>query len=208
MLIDWPRLVLALLLLLTPVGLFHGKRVSYRALMRDWDGYWLRTLGLWLHAFDLLRAAVGGWLLMEAFKQSPDAQGLIRYGAITARAAILAIATVVQTVVCKEPEAAHAPFAFVGGLVMGILPPLVSIFSLVLAMALALGGNTPTALFPVLALSVGATGALFTGKKIVFDLAAVAIAVALPWLFTLLFPRHFVCSYRAKTKTDHLPPPR
>lgn len=208
MLIDWPRLVIALLLLLTPVGVFHGARVRYRAVMRDWDGYWLRTLSLWLHGFDVLRAAAGAWLLMDALQQAPAAHDTMRYGAIAARAVVLGVATIIQAVVCKEPEAAHAPFAFVGGLVVGILPPLVAAFALVLGIALALGGNAPTAFFPILALSIGATGALFTGKKIVFNLITVGIAVALPWLVTLLFPRHFVCSYRAKPKTAPLPPPR
>ena len=42
MLIDWLRLIPALLLLLTPIGVFHHDRVKYRALMRDWNGYWRR----------------------------------------------------------------------------------------------------------------------------------------------------------------------
>jgi hypothetical protein len=208
MLVDWPKLIFALVLILTPIGLFHGKRVKYRALMRDWDGYWLRTLGLELHAIDLVRAALGAWLLFEAVKRAPDALGTMRYAAIITRAAILAISTVIQAVVCKESEAAHAPFAFVAGLVLGFLPPLVAGFALVLATALTIGAGFPSAFFPVLSVSVAATGFLFTGKKIPYELVTVAVAVAFPWLITLLFPRHFVCSYRARPKTVAEPPPR
>jgi len=207
MLIDWPRLILALVLLLPPIGLFHGKKVCYRAMMRDWDGYWLRTLTLPYHVIDFVRAAAGAWVLMEALKRAQGAQDLMRYSAFMAQAAVLAVATVLQAIVCKEPEAAHAPFAFVTGLALGFLPPLVAVFALVLAAALALGGNSPTVFFPVLALAVPAIGALFTQNKFLYELIIVAIAVALPWLVTLLFPRHFVCSYRAKPKTAD-PPPR
>lgn len=206
--VDWPRLLLALALLLTPVGLLHGRQVHYRPVSRDWDGHWLRTLLLWTHAFDLLRAAAGGWLLMGAFHQNADAVGLWRFSVLSSRIAILSVATVLQALVCREPEAAHAPFAFAAGLVVGTLPPLVAGFSLVLAIALALGGNAPPAFFPVLSLGIVATGALFTRDKIIFTLITLALAVLMPWLLTLLFSCHFVGSYRAKPKTAVEPPPR
>lgn len=116
MLIDWLRLVPALVFLLTPIAVFHDKHVRYRALMRDWEGYWRRTLSLGLHTIDLLRALLGVWLLTEAVRRVPEAQGLMRFGAYFVHGAVLCVATVVQAVVCKEPEAAHAPFAFVVGL--------------------------------------------------------------------------------------------
>ena len=126
MLIDWVKLIPVLLLLLTPIGLFHGKHVHYREIVRDWEGFWGRTIGLGLHTIDFFRAALGAWLLVEAINRAPDAQGIMNYGAITARAGILALATVLQAVVCKDSEAAHAPFAFIAGLTVGFLPPLVA----------------------------------------------------------------------------------
>jgi hypothetical protein len=195
--INWLLLIPALALLLVPVAVFHGERVRYRALMRDWDGYWGRTLTLGLHSIDLLRAMLGAWLLAEAVRRAPEAQGALRYVALALQGGVLCTATLLQTVFCKEPETAHAPFAFVMGLTLVH----------VLAIALGLGANAPTGFFPVLALGVMGAGALFHGRKLVFECAILAVALLVPWLFTLLFPRHFVCSYRAKRRTEPLPPP-
>jgi hypothetical protein len=205
--INWILLALALALLLVPIAVFHGERVRYRALMRDWDGYWGRTLTLGLHAIDLLRSMLGVWLLAEALRRAPEAQGALRYAAVAAQGGVLCVATLLQAAFCKEPETAHAPFAFIIGLTLVHVPPPVAGFSLVLAGALALGANSPTGFFPVLALGVVGTGFLFEGKKLVFECAVLAAAILMPWLFTLLFPRHFVCSYRAKRRTEPPPPP-
>lgn len=207
MIIDWPRLLVALALLLVPIAVFHGEKVRYRALMRDWDGYWLRTLSLGLHTIDLCRALLGVWLLSEALRRAPEAKEFMKYAAAAAQGAILCLATVLQAVVCKEPETAHAPFAFVTGLVLGFAPPTVAGFSLVLAGALALGSNSPTGFFPLLAMGVIGAGALFEGKKLLLNGGVLGAAILLPWLYTLLFPRHFVCSYRARKKTEAPPPP-
>ncbi len=208
MLIDWPKLIFSLVLLLPPIALFHGERVRYRAVMRDWDGYWGRTFSLGFHSIDLLRAALGAWLLAEALQRAPEALGMMKYGAIVAKAAILAVAAVLQTSFCREPEAAHAPFAFVSGLVLGFLPPLVAGFGLGLAIVLTMGIHAPSVYFPLLAVTTAALGFLFTAKTLLYELISVTVAVTLPWLITLLFPRHFVSSYRARPKGASLPPPR
>lgn len=207
MIIDWPRLLIALALLLVPIAVFHGERVRYRALMRDWDGYWARTFGLGLHTIDLFRALLGAWLLAEAIRRSPEAKEVMKYAAVATQGAILGLAALIQAVVCKEPETAHAPFAFVIGLILGFAPPTVAGFALVLAIALALGSNSPAGFFPVVAIGVMGAGALFEGKKLLLQCGVLGAAVLLPWLYTLLFPRHFVSSYRAKRKTEAPPPP-
>lgn len=208
MLIDWIKLVPALVLLLTPIGLFHGERVRYRDVGREWDGYWVRTLRLGLHTIDFLRAVLGAWLLAEALQKAPGVQGLMKYSEIVVHASILCLATVLQTLICKEPESANAPFAFVAGLVLGFVPPLVAVFALVLASVLALGLRSAAVFFPLFAVGIVAAGYLFTGKSLQFDLLSAGVAVALPWLATLLFPRQFVSTYRARSKTVPLPPPR
>ncbi|MBM3855522.1 MAG: hypothetical protein FJ399_20600, partial [Verrucomicrobia bacterium] len=112
MLVDWIKLSFALVLLWLPVTVLHGKRVIYREVARDWEGYWGRTLGLGWHAFDLLRAIIGAWLLAGALARAPGAQGAMKYSAFVAQTAILALATILQTMVCRLRDCAHAPFAF------------------------------------------------------------------------------------------------
>jgi hypothetical protein len=79
MLIDWLKLTGALVLLLPPIAVFERKNVRYRAVMRDWNGYWGRTLSHGLHWVDFLRAALGAWLLVEALPVSAEARGAARH---------------------------------------------------------------------------------------------------------------------------------
>lgn len=198
--IDWLKLIPALLLLLTPIGIFHTRRVRFRALMRDWQGYWLRTIALGLHTIDLGRAMLGAWLLVDAVRTAPGAEPVMRYVVLIVVTVAMVAATALQTLICREPEAANAPFTFVAGLVIGTLPPTVSAFALILTVALAVGANLPAAFFPLLTVASSGLGLLFEGKKVLLDLIPTGLAVGFPWLITLMFPRHFVCTYRASAK--------
>ncbi len=198
MLIDWVRFTPALLLLLTPIAIFHGHRVHYRALRRDWEGYWGRAASLGLHAIDFGRAMIGAWLLFEAVKATPGASGLLRQGPIVVQTFVLCLATLLQTMICKEQDAAHAPFAFVSGLAAGFLPPLIAVFAFVLAVIVAFGTRSGTGFFPMLSISIVGIGVLLTGRKAQFVLAAAACAVVVPWLLTLLFPRTLMATYLAR----------
>jgi hypothetical protein len=200
MVIDWLRFSGALLLLLVPIALFHGPRVRYRSVSRDWDRHWPRIFSLGLHSIDLGRAALGAWLLTQAVERVPGATGLLRQGVLLTDAAVLGVAVLVQTFVCKERDAAHAPFAFVIGLVAGFLPPLLAGFAVLLAIAIAIGARMPAALFLILAASVMAIGYFFVRSGLP-GVAIVAGAVALPSLATAMFPRRLVVSYRAKRST-------
>lgn len=213
MLIDWLKFIIALLLLLPPVALLHGKHTRYRALMRDWHGYWGRTFSDGSHAIDLVRAALGAWLMAVALTQAPGARGIAAYLPFITQAAVFAVAAALQTLVCKEPEAANAPFAFSAGLIIGFLPPLLPgfgplltvAFALLLAIVAASGANSPAAYFPVLSVAVVGLGLVFTQQKLKMALGVVAIASALPWLLTLLFPRHLVTSYRSRASVSSKP---
>ena len=206
MLIDWTKFIAAVLLLVPPVALLHGKRVRYRALMRDWDGYWRRTLAHGTHTIDLVRAILGGWLLVDAFAEMTAVTGPMRHVPLLLQAAVLGVAIVAQTLVCKEEDAANAPFTFVAGLAFGFLVPLLpgwapfatAGFAVVLATVVSYGAREPAVFFPLLAAALAAAGYLFTRMKLMLPLAVLCPIVVMPWLLTLLFPRHFVVSYLAR----------
>lgn len=198
MVIDWLRFGPALALLLIPISIFHGKKVRYLSLTRDWDRHWTRILALGLHAIDAGRAALGGWLLVVALTPDPAAHGVMRYSVLLTQGAVLCLAVILQVFFCKEPDSAHAPFTFVSGLVLGTYPPAIAGLPLVLAAAVAGGSRTPIAFFPVLSVALLGLGFLFGGKGMLLKLAFGACAVMLPWLCSLLFSRDLVISYRAK----------
>lgn len=204
MLIDWVKFLPALLLLLTPISLFHGKRVRYRGVDQSWDGYWKRAMALGLHSIDVLRAAAGAWWLAESLKVAPGTAGALRYAPLAAQFGVLCLATTVQTMACKERDSANAPFAFVAGLAIGYLPPLTSAFALVIAFVVAFGARLAPIFFPFLSVAIVGLGLLLNGKKLLYALISIACAIALPWLLCLLFPRTLVVSYWHK-RTAALP---
>jgi hypothetical protein len=202
MLVDWLKFIPALLLLLTPVGIFHDRKVHYRPISRDWTDHWAQIFSLGLHTLDLLRAAAGAWLLVEALRSAPDLRGLLRYSVISTQAAVAAVGIVLQAVVCKEPDSANAPFTFLAGLVLGFLPPFVAGFALLMTVVITAGARSPAAFFPILALAVPGMGVLFTGKKYLFLLIITTGAALLPWLISLLFSLEMVITYRARRHHD------
>lgn len=201
MLIDWLQFGPSLLLLLTPIALFQGSRVRFRPIPSSFEGHWGRTLGLGLHTIDLGRAVLGAWLLAEALSVSPEAKGAIRHAVPATQAAVLIVGILLQTFVCKEPDAANPPFAYVTGIVLGFLPLHVGAFALFVAAVASFGVRWAAVFFPLLTCTIIGAGLLFGATKILFSLGAIGCAVMVPWLFTLLFPRHFVVAYAAKRST-------
>ena len=206
--IDWLKFLGALALLLTPSAVFHGRGVHHRDLTRDWDGYWGRTLKLWTHGFDLVRSLAGGWLLMQAISSAPGAQGLMKYTPLALRGLIVCLATLLQTVVCRERDAMNAPIAFAIGLSLIFLPIHASGPGLIVAFLFAYGTHLRAAFFPVLAISSAGFGALFLGMRLPWDLAGVGAALILPGLLPVLFSRHLVCAYVARKPSATVSPLR
>jgi len=198
LLIDWSKFLPALLLLLTPIALLHGKRVRHRALPQDWSTHWGRTLSLGLHTIDFGRALLGAWYLTVALTVRPGTGELAGLYPLLAGAGVLAVAVVLQTFVCREPYSAHAPFAFVSGLVLGFLPLHVAGFALLIAIVTTYGTRAATAYFPVLGFATLASGLLFDPKKLFLTVLATAIVLFLPWLLVLLFPRQWVVTHAMK----------
>ena len=198
LLIDWSKFLSALLLLLTPIAIFHGKRVRHRALPQDWSAHWGRTFSLGLHTIDFARALLGAWYLTVALTTRPGTDGLAGLYPLLAGTGVLAVAVVLQTFVCREPYSAHAPFAFVSGLVLGFLPFPVAAFALLIAFVTTFGTRAATAYFPVLGFAALASGLLFDPKKLFLPVLATAIVVTLPWLLVLLFPRQWVVTHALK----------
>ena len=199
MAIDWFKFVAALLLLLTPSALFHGPKVRFRPISGEWEKYWAQIFTLGAHAIDLARAATGAWLLAAALQTLPGTRSLLRQGVVITEAVVLVFAVTLQTLVCRGDRGeANAPFAFLIGLVLGFVPPVIAGFGLVLAIVAAAGSRVPAAFFPLLAVTVPGMGYLFSGKKFILNLAVVTCCALTPWLLSLLFSRDLVIAYRAR----------
>lgn len=205
MLIDWSRLVPALVLLLTPIAVFHGPRVRHRALPQDWRNYWGPTLRLGLHTIDLLRGFLGAWYLTVALLPADGAFGVAKLVPGALGGLVLCLATFVQALVCKEENAMNAPFAFVAGLTLGFLPPAVGCFGLLIAAVVASGTRSAPAFFPVLAVAVIGAGFLFGNFKFQLPVWFVAAASAGPWFYALLFPRAWIVTHAQKRTNRTIP---
>jgi hypothetical protein len=196
MTIDWFTFIPALVLLLTPADLFHSSKVRYRDLTRDWDGYFFRALAHGMHTIDLVRAALGTWLLIESLHGAKQ-QVLFLQGGIRIFAVLL------QTTVCREKDSLNAPFTFVTGLVLGDTTSLIpALFAVAVALPVALGSRVSAAYFPVLAGAYLGVGFWFKGKGSVLGLGSGAIAALLPFLWAIMFRRDLVAAYRAKRQLE------
>ena len=202
MLINWLKFGSALLLLLVPIGLFHGRKVRYREVSRDWGDHLLPVFSLGLHLIDVLRAALGAWLLVDSMSLMPGARGLAAQGPLLTRMAVLWLGALLQTVVCRERDSMHAPFAWVVGVVAVLMPPLVATFALVLALATSVGSRVAAAFFPALAVALAGLGFVLEGQPIMMPLIVVGVMLLLPWLLPVLFNAELVISYRVKQTDD------
>ncbi len=199
MTIDWLKFLPAIVLLLTPGDLFNGgEKVRYRDVTRDWDGYWLRALAHGMHSIDLVRAALGTWLLLESLHGVANPRGFAKYEVLCLQGGIRILAMFIQTIVCREKDAVNAPFAFVIGLLLAGISPMVAVFAIALALPIALGSRSALMFFPVLALAHLGIGFWFKGKGGLFSLSFGALAAMIPFLWTIMFRRDLVVAYRAK----------
>lgn len=195
LIVDWPFFGPALALLLFPIGLFHGRRTRFRSLSRDWSGQWSLFFTQPHHLADLLRAAAGGWLLAHALQTPPGAS---LYALLLTQVAVVILGMTLQSVVCREPDSALAPFAYVMGLAAGFLPPIVAGPAFVIAAVATLGTRIPAIAFLALAVSVGAFGAFFLGRSKVIVVAPLVIAPLVPPLLALLFSRELGTTHRTR----------
>lgn len=197
MLIAWPLFAPALLLLLTPVSVFHGRRFHYRGISRHWEASWMNLPSLGLQAADLARAALGTWLLVEALSLPPGVSGgSARYLLLGVQGGVMALGALLQTVPCREPDSAYAPFAYATGLLIGFAPPLIIAFGLTMALVATIGTRIPALYFTVLPAATLGAAFLFTGKKLLLNLGLLGFAIMLPWLVSLLFSRELVLAWR------------
>ncbi len=196
--IDWLKFGGALVLLLAPIGGFHGARTRHRALGSDWSGYWVRTLSHGFHTIDFGRAMLGAWYLADGLAPTAEAKGLAAHAPLLVQFGVLWLGTALQTFVCKESHAACAPFAYAAGLATGFLPVSVGWFALLLAIVFTLGVRAPGLFFPALGATVIGVSLLVTGLEIMPAHLALAVVVGLPWLLTLLFPRELTVAHLAR----------
>lgn len=203
LIIDWPQFLAALVLLLTPGDWFCNKqKTRYRELSRDWVDHWPRMLAHGMHTIDFARAALGTWLLLDSLHSVPNARGFAKYAVVFTQGGIRIFAVILQTAICRNPDSANAPFAFVTGLLITGISPLVAVFALAFAIPIAMGANTPAAFFPVLGIMHLAIGFWFKGKGAVFGLSFGAIAALVPTVISLAFHRELVVAFRARRATD------
>lgn len=203
MTIDWIRIAGALLLLLPPIALFHGKKIRYRNVDKDWDQHWRQALTLGTHVIDFARAIAGGWMLMIALGNADQNPVPATHGvSLIILLATIFLACALQTIIPKRQDMMHAPLFYVAGLGFGCFHVLHVSIALLLAIALTFGIRKPSLLFLVYAVSLTAILTLFFGSGYMKFAAIVSAGIVLPWVLSMMFQREFVVSYRARRPSD------
>lgn len=206
--IDGLSLAGAAVLLLPPAAAFQGRRVRHLPAGRDWDGHWRWILAVRWHWLDLLRGALGAWLLQRAIPADAAAAGWARFLPFIVQAAVLWPGVLLQTVVCRDPALVHAPFTWVVGVVAVLFFPTTAALALSLTLALAGGLRTPPAFFPILAASLGVLSFLLSGTRHAGTVAVVAGCLLLPTFASLLLRKPLAVTYQRRRSPGSLPPRR
>lgn len=208
MLIDWIQLLGAVLLLVPPAAAFQGRKIRYLPAGRDWDGHWRWIATVRWHWIDLVRGAVGAWLLLRAASAAPDASGLARLGPTMVHAAVLWPSVLLQTLVRRDLALLHGPFLWISGVAAAFFSPTVSLFAIPLALALTGGLRSAPAYFPLLALSIGALALLLGGLSQAGRVAVLAATALLPTFSALLLAKPLAVTYQRRRSSEPLMPRR
>src|SRR5688500_5207336 len=102
MVFDWSVFGSAVVCLIIPIGLFHTPRLRYRPISRNWVEQWQAILSVPHHFIDVLRAALGAWLLVHSIHAEPvSTASLTKYGPALVHAGVIMLGVLLQTLFCK-----------------------------------------------------------------------------------------------------------
>jgi hypothetical protein len=151
----------------------------------------------WVHplnAFDLVRGYAGAMLILAAFASIHPAAP----GQLPARMVLIIAATaglLIQHSLHKtKEETMHAPFAYLTGLTLAILPLKIALFALPIGSLAAIGMRHIAWGFIMTAVAAGAFGLLF--KQNYLTLATACFLLIVPVLLSRLVNRSLVIAVR------------
>jgi len=198
--LDWVRFLPVALLLIFPLPLFFGRKTQYRALDESWAKRTGKAISYPWHWLDLVRAFVCTRLLLQLLEIHPP-EHLAPKPAFLVFGALLVVAVTTQTVGCKSPNAFHAPFGFVTGVLLSVLPPIGSGLTLLSALTVALAFRAAPAFFGAAAILAGLFGTFFFPVWLL--LAPLVVLSGIPLILPILFQRDFVLAHRPLRETHH-----
>jgi len=161
--IKWPYFIAALVLLLPPMPFSSALMKAFLSLGRRGMVKPGPALRLWQNWADLVRAALGGWLLIDAFdapgRPEPDAETKVA----ALEAGVLVVAVLVQSVRFYRGPLLFGPVFYLGGLASVLGGELdkgnfQGLFALVVGWLFALAGKNLRYQLPAMLLALAAAG--------------------------------------------------
>ena len=136
-LLLWP---LSLLLLLTPSSVMFSQQIreKLRNPIRRRDEGIMPLLRCWLNWADLVRGALGGWLLGRVVHAYVSSQDDIATVYMIVQCAVLALGSLAQILWIDRPVRIIGPLFFLTGLTLAVSGPTIGGFALVLGITCAL----------------------------------------------------------------------
>lgn len=194
--IDWLYSLASLLLLFPPSTIFYSRVAKERLQELTDQSFPLEKMIVkWQHWIDLLRAAIGTFLLSSlAVSQPPEVEhgALIELGVV---GVLLPLAVIAQTAHYYKGLYLTAPVFFLWGLTAVLVGPIPAVFSIVFSAAFARAFNHVDLQFLIMAgllLTVGYATEAFS-----LSLALASVLAALPVVFSYAAAGSLAC-YSAK----------
>jgi hypothetical protein len=166
---EWLQFILALIVLFYPLNSGSNSRVR----LLDYEGarnqlgasgacVWWRQFSIWA---DPLRACMGTWLCVHAFRFDPVLPGLWLHSGNVGILLVLCCAVAVQMHTRRGNDVVLAPIGFSAGVVFAFLPPHVAVLIVIFAGASLVAFRKLEAYFICGAMCAGVLGYLILGVQ-------------------------------------------
>ena len=137
---------------------------------------WWKLPLVWIDPF---RGYVTAWLLTQSFEPVVKAQGFEKIAPLFATALALFIVVWVQSSGRRQQNETISPCAFLAGMMVSLLPPIVAISAIAIGSATAIALNSFAAGYIVAMLTTAGFGYLFMGPSLWLPIYTVLVAAPL-----------------------------
>lgn len=142
---------------------------------------WWKLPLVWIDPF---RGYVTAWMLTQSFAPEVGAQGVEKLAPLLATAMALFVVLWVQSSGRRQQNETISPCAFLAGMMLAILPPIVAISAIAIGATTAVALNSFAAGYIVAAITTACIGYLFLGRSLWLPIhtALVATPLVLNWI--------------------------
>ncbi|MFO1496852.1 MAG: hypothetical protein U1G07_00390 [Verrucomicrobiota bacterium] len=189
MIVQWPYLLVAMLLLLPPIPLSAAFQKSLVKSRRKSLGSVSAVARVWQNWVDLVRASLGTLVLTQSSVQADPLQPVAEYQALGLYAAVLGVGVLVQTIRMLRTVQILAPVFYLSGITLALMDPVQGLFASAVGWLFAVGGKNLAYQMPAMTVALAVAGyVLGLGPLLALNCGLILF----PQVMSLLFRRRLL----------------